>query len=171
MALAYAQHHGRHLDAVWTLDSPPGKGVTASGRHFMDSLLTQLREIPMPIPSRQLVVSQLIDHGFGKAVGYWMTTNLRRIDEGFEWRFQLPVIEALLNDYWQCDFWQFLEDPERRPEVHVMLAGKTDWWKGATLERFEANPRVHVHHLPTAGHWVHIDDPDGMLAALSTSLI
>ena len=50
VALAYARNHGSHLDAVWTLDSPPGSGVTASGRRFMDSLLKSLRAIPMPAP-------------------------------------------------------------------------------------------------------------------------
>ena len=116
-------------------------------------------------------MSQLLDLGFDKAIGYWMTTNLRRIDDGFEWRFQLATIEALLADYWNCDYWAFLEDQQRGPAINVLLAGQTDWWKGATLERFEGISRVHVHQLPTAGHWVHIDDPEGMLAALSTSLI
>lgn len=171
VALAYAQNHGAELDAVWTLDSPPGPGVTASGQSFMENLLRTLGEISMPASSRQVVVNQLLDAGFAKSIGFWMTTNLRRVDDGFDWRFRLEVIGALLADYWQCDYWPFLEDPNRGPEVHALLAGGSDWWQGAIHRRLTGAHRLQIHELPKAGHWVHIDDPDGLLHALATSLV
>jgi pimeloyl-ACP methyl ester carboxylesterase len=30
--------------------------------------------------------------------------------------------------------------------------------------------RVHAHVLPGAGHWLHVDDPDGLFALISGSL-
>ncbi|MEZ4466088.1 MAG: alpha/beta fold hydrolase [bacterium] len=56
----------------------------------------------------------------------------------------------------------------RRPgarAVHVVRAGRSDRWDAATLQRLAASA-VDVRVLPDAGHWLHVDDPEGLLALL-----
>ena len=96
-----------------------------------------------------------------------MTTNLKRTGEGFHWRFDLDVIQRLIEDYRREDLWSFLEGPSRQVYVHFVLAGRTDWWAGPVSARLDELDRSSVHVLEEAGHRVHSDDPDGLITCLS----
>ena len=136
----------------------------------MAELFEVIRSAAVPMPDRQQVLKHFTDAGFDRRVGFWMTTNLRRVAEGFVWKFDLDVVEGLLHDYWGQDLWPFLESPARDVSIHALLAGESTWWQGETEARLNACALLRLHRLPNAGHWVHIDDPDGLLAALGTTL-
>ena len=98
-----------------------------------------------------------------------MTTNLRRTDAGLRWRFDLDAITALITDYFGLDLWDVLETPTTDLEIHVVRALKSDRWTPDILDRFDAlslGSDVTLHSLD-AGHWVHVDNPDGLLAMMA----
>ena len=132
-------------------------------------MLEGIRTAPVPVPHR-LAIRNHFDHlGFDKGIGAWMTTNLRHSPDGYIWAMDLPVIESMLTDYRDLDLWSFIDDAHRRIDLHFLLAGQTTWWNGAVRDRLNSAHQTQSYVLPKAGHWVHIDDPDGMLAAFLTT--
>jgi pimeloyl-ACP methyl ester carboxylesterase len=152
----------RHL---WVLDAVPGPaGPAVDPTHEVAQVIADLRAVGRPIASRDALVAHIRSRGYSQEIAGWMTTNLRRVEGGFDWRFDLDAIEEMLRDYGREDLWPWLAEPG--PPVDVVRAGRSDRWTSDAIHRLEGLPRVRVHTLPNAGHWVHIDDPEGLLDVL-----
>lgn len=165
-----AEAGGRTVDSVWALDVPPGRpDRSLAANSEVVRVVAALRSLPLPFPRRESVVSALSDRGFSLAIAAWMTTNVRPGEGGFVWRFDLDGIEAMLHAYAETDAWPWLESPARRARVDVVRAGRSERWSPAELARFAA-PNLHLHVLENAGHWVHVDDPDGLHRLLAAGL-
>ncbi len=166
VALEYGAMDPPGLKSVWSLDSPPG---FTQGVSQVADVIAAAREAPLPVEHRLAMVPYFESRGFDRSIGAWMTTNLKKTDDGFHWRFDLDVIERLIEDYRTTDLWPFLESPSRDVYVHFVVAGRSDWWKGPARDRLEALDRSSVNILESAGHWVHSDDPEGLTEFLSES--
>lgn len=169
VAACYAARHPDGLHRVWVLDSRLD-AVPATGDNEVAAVIRALRDVPSPLQSREDLVAALTSSGFSTALAQWMTTNLRRTDSGLVWSFDLDGVTQMIDDYWQTDLESLLEDP--RLPLSILRAGRSDRWERAVVERYRdrAHPGVEHHVLPDAGHWVHVDDPDGLLALLAPSL-
>lgn len=166
VALAFGQAHGTRL--LWALDSPPGPGDLESA-HEIRRVIAAARALPQPVATRRAVVTHFVDLGVSEGIGRWMTTNITRADDGLRWRFDLDAIEAMLASYFEADLWPLLEAPGDA-EVHVVRGGASDRWSAASAARLHALPAIHAHLLPGAGHWVHVDAPEALLALIGESL-
>jgi len=166
VALRYAQRHPQGLERVWVLDSLAG-AVPPSSDNDVLRVLQALRTVPQPLPSRDDLVSHLTGLGFSTTLGRWLTTNLKRTDSGYVWVFDLDNIDAMIADYWQLDLWPVLRQAPM--PIEVVRAGKSDRWDQQVLDRFttQAGPHVRLHVLPDAGHWVHVDDPQGLVQLIT----
>lgn len=165
---AATEARGGRVDQIWALDVPPGRPDAAPALHSEVVHLTRaLRGLAVPFSRREGVVEALTALGFSMLLARWMTTNLRRTDLGFVWRFNLDGIEAMLLDYLTVDAWPWLESPGRHASVHVLRAGLSPDW--SDLDRF-AIPNLSLHRLENSGHWVHLDDPDGLHRLLGRQL-
>jgi esterase len=169
VALIYGRLRPPALKTIWSLDSPPGTDIVASAMSI-ERVIETARAAPTPFSHRLAAVPHFEAAGYQRAVAAWMTTNLKRGDGGFVWRFDLDIVQTLLEDYQKQSLWPFLEDLDRRVNVHFLLAGKSAWWRGPVEERLMALDRSFVHVLADAGHWVHMDDPDGLIEAISSAL-
>jgi len=174
VALEYARQGSRALRQVWVLDAVPGAQGEGDQTEIA-AVIRAVRSVPMPASSRRDVVEYLVQRaGLSSGLAEWMATNLRRQAEHYEWTFDLDAIQELMADYFAVDLWGFLERPREAPELHLVVAERSDRWTAVERERARALPpetRVVYHELANSGHWVHVDNPDGLLRILLPGMI
>lgn len=173
--LAWARDHGAGSGAiVWSLDSPPGPVLGRASRE-QDAdparILSLLQKIPLPAPSRDALRQPLKEAGLPEPIVQWLLTSAVQAQDGWRWLWDLDGVESLLRSYADTDLWPWLEDPPAgAPEVHLVRAGRSDRWSPEDLARFQRMAeRGRGHVLPDAGHWLHVDDPEGLWRLLSES--
>lgn len=168
VALTYLRETGgAGLRALWSLDSPPGSspaGGTDQVSSEVGRLIAALEDIELPVARRSAVQDALRSRGLSRGVAGWMATNLVRVDDGYVWHFDSDVLAALLIDYWNEDLWATAESPPGDVEVHLVHAGQSDRWTSEDLARL--GRLKNVHKLPSAGHWLHVDNPEALAELL-----
>lgn len=171
---AIAETPPRH---VWVLDSNPGAAGTEphriSGGHVL-RVIEHLASVDQPLASRSALAEQLASAGFSASLAAWMTTNLRPTSSGYVWRFSLQGACEMLEDYARCDFFEELEGGRIPGRVTVVRAESTHW-PDHDLNRLRGIESRHADRfryqvLPRSGHWVHVDNPGGVLEILKESL-
>lgn len=164
--------HVDNLEQIWVLDSNPG-AQEPGDNHEISRVVAAVRHVPLPLVSRQHVVESLMKVGMSSGLSNWMTTNVVREGNAYRWAFDLDGIVTLLKDYFSKDLWPFLAQPRTRPEIHFVVAERSDRWNGEMTEKAHQLPehsRATVHILPNAGHWVHVDNPEGLLDMLGQGM-
>lgn len=188
VALTYGRHAVQDQDhpgraalaQIWALDSDPGP-QTPSREHEVLRVLGALRTHAGPFASRAEATGLLLGEGLSSGLANWLVMSLDRLPEGdgrLGWRFDLDAIQTLLVDYFSTDLWPFLDEMARAdaattPRFELLVAEHSDRWSGSMRERAAHLPRggaVRVHELAKAGHWVHVDNPDGLLEILTAHL-
>jgi len=176
VAICWAARAPERLREAWILDSPPGAGATLPGQ--ITRLIDVLWSIQTPVAARAEVADMLLAAGFPRSIAGWMTTNLKRVPAselqggGLVWRFDLDVIAELLADYFRVDAWPMLADPSwrvRRRLLRGALSDRFDAQAVARLDALDSDGLVHHAVLADAGHWVHVDNPTGLLAWMATA--
>lgn len=154
----------------WVIDSTPS---VSAGGGSASRMLERLESSPSDFPDRDSGVRWIMDGGFDEPTARWMATNLERSEEGFRWRLDPIGLRSLLDDFLATDAWSVLEDPPRGTEIHVVRARSSTILSPTDVERLERiaarGEPVELHELK-GGHWLHIDNPDGLLDLLSRRL-
>ncbi|WP_437854391.1 alpha/beta fold hydrolase [Sorangium sp. So ce363] len=184
VALAYLERRPTGIERGFILDADPSARPAGESGSESPGVLAMLRAIPQPIPSREAFLEAVHAAGFSRGIADWLAMNVRREGDGFRIRLDLDILDALLADYFARDLWHVLEDPpapagpgvpgvEQR-RIHVVLGGKSKSISPASRDRFEAlaarAPWLSVHVLPRAGHWLHVDDPEGLFDVIRAAL-
>jgi pimeloyl-ACP methyl ester carboxylesterase len=171
--VAAAQPGASELTQAWVLDAVPGAQASNEGSEIR-RVIAAVRAVPVPAASRRDVVQHLTEvSGLSSGLAEWMTTNSRRDGDGYRWTFNLDAIEELMADYFRVDLWGYLGEPRERPDLHLVVAERSDRWTPELRARGRALPpstRVTYHDLERSGHWVHVDNPEGLLALLREHL-
>ena len=155
-------------EQVWVIDSTPSRRTPDGDAVRM---LQTLRSLPARFDDRSDAVDRLQRQGLAAPVAHWMATNLELVDGAFRWRFDLDDMEALLSDFFRRDLWDVVESPAPPATIHFVRASESDVVEEEELERVRAagSGRVHGHELH-GGHWLHQDNPAGLLELVSSNL-
>lgn len=162
---------------AWVLDATPGPRPTARGSESTVAVVDMLAAMPRSFASRAEFVERVCAAGHDRPFAQWLAMNLAR--EGVGERVALALdpanIRRLLDDYFALDLWSVLEFPPGNTHVHVVVGGKSRVFDEADRARLDraahaSGGRLAAHVLPDAGHWVHVDDPDGLLALVVASM-
>ncbi|HTM47014.1 MAG TPA: alpha/beta hydrolase [Polyangiaceae bacterium] len=173
VCLQYAQHSAEGLEQLWLLDTSPGL-VQLDENSEVGKVMAAAVSVAQPITQRSEVARAMRERGLPDKIASWMTTNLRRVGEHYEWAVNFDIARTLLADYAASDFWPFLEAEKTSGlESHWIVGEHSDRISPAQRERGAALPvsaKVHVHVLPGAGHWVHVDNPQGLVDLMGLHL-
>ena len=78
----------------------------------------------------------------------------------------LDRIRALLDDFFERELWPALDPPPDATTAHLVIGGRSTVFSADDVDRAvdvaATHGSVHVHVLPNADHWVHVDDEAGL---------
>jgi pimeloyl-ACP methyl ester carboxylesterase len=171
VALAYAGLRPPGLSTAWVLDAQPGPVGELAPDNEVRRVFEVLATLPGPFSSRAEAGAAVRDAGLAPAIVAWMTTNLRRDGDVYRWRFDLDGARSMIRDYLDADLWPVVD--AEAAEVHLVRAMRSDRWSDNTLAALDqrvAARRLVVHPLDS-GHWVHVDDPEGLMRILATTFV
>ncbi|KAK9723507.1 hypothetical protein RND81_05G002700 [Saponaria officinalis] len=164
---------------LWVLDSVPGVVSPEDSSGEVEQVLETLRSLPSEIPSRKWLVDHMTKLGFSKSLSEWLGSNLKKSNDHEIWAFNLEGAFQMFNSYREKDYWRLLEQPPKGTEISIVQAENSDRWdsrviqrleKLASKERDESEGRFSLHVLPKAGHWVHVDNPKGLLDIIAPKI-
>jgi len=180
VALAYGSLHPEGLERVFVIDSNPGIPVVKRGSETTMLVLELLRAAPPEYATRDAFTAHFVGQGLDAGVTAWLAMNLTATkSDTFAFKLDLSAIEAMLADYLVRDLFPFLESPpsayrgttvlvkgERSstidPGAEARIVAAAARTRGATH-----GPKVVFERIAAAGHWVHVDAPDALHAAVS----
>lgn len=174
VALQLADIRPTRLDQVWVLDSQPGAKPEELDTARTHAVVRMLEEMPPVLASREAFVEIVERRGYDRTFAAWLAMNLRRTDLGYQLRVDMTAIRALFESYYQTDLWHVVTHHEKARDMSFIVGGKSDVIRDDDRARLaEADreaPHVTVHTLPNAGHWVHVDDPEGVFELVRSAL-
>uniref|UniRef100_A0A1D1Y8K3 Abhydrolase domain-containing protein 11 n=1 Tax=Anthurium amnicola TaxID=1678845 RepID=A0A1D1Y8K3_9ARAE len=157
---------------LWVLDSVPGKVNTQNSDGEVEKVLQTLHSLPSLLPSRRWVVDHMLELGFSKPLSEWIVSNLKKEGEHVTWAFDLPGAIEMFNSYRENSYWPLLEHPPTGLAIEIVRAENSDRWSSHVVQRLESltheqqgsdEGKTSLHVLPNSGHWVHVDNPKGLI--------
>lgn len=165
----------RSLVAVaqtWLLDSSPvaRPELVDNPANSVEGVLSLLERLPRTWDKREDFVAAVTADGHDAGLAQWLALNIVPDANGtLVNRLDPRALRELLADYFRLDLWNALVDPARG-DVELVLASRSETVDAETRTRLAgAPPHVHVHHVD-AGHWLHIDAPDTVVALIANRL-
>ncbi len=160
---------------VWLIDSAPGPSATDVGTDTTATVLATLGALPADWPSRQAFVDALVGRGQPQGIAQWLAMNLKRgRDGGRVFGPDLSVIRSLVEDYATIDLWPIVESPPEGTILHEVIGGRSAVFSAGERTRMQAlaaqRDDLFVHVFEAAGHWIHVDAPDALVALLTSTV-
>ncbi|CAL8170325.1 unnamed protein product [Prunus armeniaca] len=164
---------------LWVLDSFPGEVIRENSDGEVEKVLQTLQSLPSSVPSRKWLMNHLTELGFSKSLSHWIGSNLKKHGDHETWAFDLDVAVQMFNSYQEKSYWPLLEHPPKNMEIAVVRGENSDRWDAEDIEQLESlanregdgsEGKVSVHVLPESGHWVHVDNPKGLLEIVAPKI-
>ena len=158
VALEFSKH--RDLERVFVIDSTPAPRKDRIGTDYgAYDVIRTLRTLPKTLPKRDDFIRTLTKAKIEINTAQWLAMNVRRREDGlFDLPLDLDAIHQMLDDYFSVDLW----DAAEKPGVHFVAGSR-----GSMSEEDRARTRAEI---VDAGHWVHVDSPDRLLAIVRSRL-
>lgn len=166
VALLASALPGAEVARVDLLDIAPGPIPVAMSES--SGVLERLLEAPAQAADRKAMRAVLMERGLSAPLTDWLLMNLVAdpAGGGVRWRFDREALARLHARVNSQDLWHLVERPSPpRPAMGCIRGGRAAYVTEADLRRLEA-AGVAVATLPEAGHFVHVDAQDALLAWL-----
>lgn len=92
----------------------------------------------------------------------------------------LQYFEGKKYDCREESYWSLLESPPNDLEIAIVRAENSDRWPEHVVNRLNhlsqkrrvpEEGKVSFHLLPKSGHWVHVDNPKGLLEIVAPNFL
>ncbi len=172
VVLEWLQSRGGVPTEAWIVDSSPSALPRQARDRATAEVLRTLEGLPRRWASRQAFVDAVVGAGQPEAIAQWLAQNLRKTEDGQrEFGPTLGVIRELVEDYANTDLWGVVESLPPEHSLDIVIGGRSlafsDEDRTRVFQVAGRNPRVSAHVVEDAGHWVHVDAPEALLALLS----
>lgn len=158
---------------TWVIDSIPGKYPIEMMKSDGNSILgvfKALKGVPKRFPTRGWFVQYMTEQGISLDITMWLSTNVAPIDGEFYINMELDTIHELFEDFCKIDAWPILERHSSDEKVFYLRAGKNKLWQDEHIKKFDelhkSNENILMVDMPHVGHWVHVEDLDGMVSLM-----
>jgi pimeloyl-ACP methyl ester carboxylesterase len=173
-----AAKHIEGLLSVWLLEcslGPVANRNPLKGEESVSALdiIEILESMPGPINSRRAFMEYLQGKGVGRSIAAWMTTNLVSDHQGMYLNFEPSELRHMLLDFLSLDLWPQISSLSQWVKIHLVAAeyggrlGPNDEEKIKTETK---RGRGFFHLLPASGHFVHVDNLNGLVDILDVHL-
>jgi pimeloyl-ACP methyl ester carboxylesterase len=158
----------KSLRHIVTIDSVPGSRAPLRDGDSALAVIDSLESLPK-FESRTEFIRALMAAGQTRTLAEWLAGSVEKEGESARFALDLHEIRGLIYDYFARDLWPVVEHPPDRIRVHLIVADQSDSYSPADRARAmslaASNDQVTVDVLP-GGHWLHVDNPEGLLARL-----
>jgi len=158
------------LRNIVVIDSMPGVREPMRGGDSALDIIDLLKALPQSFSSIAEFVGTLQNAGLTRPVAQWLAGSLERQGDRVRFGLDLNEISALILDYLAEDLWPVVENPPDHLRIHLVVGDRSGSYSTSDLDRAKriaaTNKQITVRVLP-AGHWVHVDDPQGLLGVMS----
>jgi esterase len=161
------------LRELWVLDASPSARVVREEGDTTTQVIAALRALPARIASRAQFGEVLVGRGIDSALVLWLAKNLERDGDAFRFKLDLDAIAALLADYDRTDAWPLIESAPAGVAIRFVTGGRSQSLSQADRDRLAELSRrgkLASFELAAAGHFLHVDDPEGLLRVLAAHL-
>ena len=166
VSLVASERYGAEVSRVDLLDIAPGPIPVAMSES--SGVLERLLEAPARAADRRAMRAELKAKGLSDGLTDWLLMNLVTDPAagGVRWRFDREALARLHARVNSQDLWHTVERASPpRPPMRCIRGGRAGYVTDADLRRLQA-AGVPVATLPEAGHFVHVDAPEALLAWL-----
>jgi pimeloyl-ACP methyl ester carboxylesterase len=157
------------LRDVIVIDSAPGAREPFVGGDSALALIETIESLPAAFKSRRDFIDAMIAAGKPREIAEWLSQSVEYKGDHARFALELEEIRALILDYFARDLWSVVENPPGGVRVHLVVGERSGSYSSADRDRAATlaaeSEQVTVDVLP-AGHWVHVDNPDGLLDTL-----
>lgn len=159
VALTMRDQAPERVRAVTLLDIAPGptRGLPST------DISRMLLEAPDEAPDRDTFAQFFRARGLTRGLTDWLLMNLEHDGGGYRWRIDRAALQAFHRRTGETDLWPVAA--AHAAVTRCIRGGASTYVKAEDLERYAAIG-VPVETAPEAGHFVHVDATEAVLAAL-----
>lgn len=159
----------KSLDHVFSIDSVPSAREPLRSGDSALAIIDTIESLPPTFATKTDFIRAVMAAGQTRTLAEWLAGSVERADDHVRFGLNPSEIRMLLLDYFARDLWPVVEHPPGRLRIHLLIAEGSDSYSAADCERAlrvaQLNPQITADILP-GGHWLHVDNPEGVLSKL-----
>lgn len=173
VVLEWLRSRQNQTTEAWIIDSSPSPSAANRDTTATAEVIRTLGALPRQWTSREAFIAAMVEAGQPQPMAQWLAMNLRRTDDGGRaFGPDLAIVRDLIEDYARTNSWDVLEALPDRSTLDLVIGGRSAVFSTSDRERVEhmaeRNSSISVHVIEEAGHWVHVDATDALVALLTS---
>ena len=181
---------GNPLQSIWLLDTVPGQAHESVDQviHAVTEILAKSKENNNKklLDRKELINLLTQTYNMDMGIAQWLASSYN--NQTGDFGFDMKLVQDIKPEFANQDFIGLLriilqsnekrlaeaenEDSNTTPttitKIHLVRGGKNKAWSVDILRQLEALVKeypttFYMHVLPSAGHWVHVDDLPGLV--------
>jgi pimeloyl-ACP methyl ester carboxylesterase len=125
--------------------------------------------MPREPASRAAFVDGVAAAGFDRGLAQWLAMNVVRHGDAYRLRLDPAAMRELLASYYASDAWPAADEVAGASQLHFVLGADSTAVSAASKQRMRTL-RATIDVVEAAGHWLHVDAPDALLAVMARGL-